>query len=41
MHRVGRTGRAEATGNARTLAAPEELRTLRALEKAMGLPLQQ
>mgnify|MGYP001309994053 FL=1 len=41
VHRVGRTGRAEATGNALTLAAPEELRTLRALEKAMGLPLQQ
>jgi len=40
VHRVGRTGRAEATGNALTLAAPEELRTLRALEKAMGLPLQ-
>ena len=40
VHRVGRTGRAEATGNALTLAAPEELRALRALEKAMGLPLQ-
>ena len=40
VHRVGRTGRAETAGNALTLAAPEELRTLRALEKAMGVPLQ-
>jgi ATP-dependent RNA helicase RhlE len=40
VHRVGRTGRAEATGNALTLVAPEELRALRALEKAVGVQLQ-
>ena len=40
VHRVGRTGRAEATGSALTLVAPEELRALRALEKAVGLQLQ-
>jgi len=40
VHRVGRTGRAESTGCALTLAAPEELRALRALEKAVGVQLQ-
>ena len=40
VHRVGRTGRAETTGSALTLAAPEELRALRALEKAVGVQLQ-
>jgi ATP-dependent RNA helicase RhlE len=40
VHRVGRTGRAETTGNALTLVAPEELRALRALEKAVGVQLQ-
>ena len=40
VHRVGRTGRAEATGSALTLVAPEEKRALRALEKAVGLQLQ-
>ncbi len=40
VHRVGRTGRSEAAGAALTLAAPEELRTLRALEKAVGVQLQ-
>jgi ATP-dependent RNA helicase RhlE len=40
VHRVGRTGRAESTGTALTLAAPEELRALRALEKAVGIQLQ-
>jgi ATP-dependent RNA helicase RhlE len=40
VHRVGRTGRAETTGCALTLAAPEELRALRALEKAVGVQLQ-
>src|SRR4029079_8081457 len=39
VHRVGRTGRAESTGSALTLAAPEELRALRALEKAVGVQL--
>jgi ATP-dependent RNA helicase RhlE len=41
VHRVGRTGRAESTGSALTLAAPEELRALRALEKAVGVQLHQ
>jgi len=40
VHRVGRTGRAESTGSALTLVAPEELRALRALEKAVGVQLQ-
>jgi ATP-dependent RNA helicase RhlE len=40
VHRVGRTGRAEATGNALTLVAPEEVRALKALEKAVGVQLQ-
>jgi ATP-dependent RNA helicase RhlE len=40
VHRVGRTGRAEAVGSALTLVAPEELRALRALEKAVGVQLQ-
>jgi ATP-dependent RNA helicase RhlE len=40
VHRVGRTGRAETTGSALTLVAPEEERALRALEKAVGLQLQ-
>jgi ATP-dependent RNA helicase RhlE len=40
VHRVGRTGRADATGTALTLVAPEELRALRALEKAVGVQLQ-
>ena len=40
VHRVGRTGRAETTGRALTLVAPEEIRALRALEKAVGVQLQ-
>jgi ATP-dependent RNA helicase RhlE len=40
VHRVGRTGRAESTGSALTLVAPDELRALRALEKAVGVQLQ-
>jgi ATP-dependent RNA helicase RhlE len=40
VHRVGRTGRAESPGSALTLAAPEELRALRALEKAVGVQFQ-
>ena len=40
VHRVGRTGRAESTGSALTLVAPEEARALRALEKAVGVQLQ-
>jgi ATP-dependent RNA helicase RhlE len=40
VHRVGRTGRAETSGSALTLVAPEELRALKALEKAVGVQLQ-
>ena len=40
VHRVGRTGRAETAGRALTLVAPEEVRALRALEKAVGVQLQ-
>jgi ATP-dependent RNA helicase RhlE len=40
VHRVGRTGRADSTGSALTLVAPEEVRALRALEKAVGVQLQ-
>jgi ATP-dependent RNA helicase RhlE len=40
VHRVGRTGRAEATGTALTLVAPEELRALHALQRSFGMELQ-
>ena len=40
VHRVGRTGRDLTAGTALTLAAPEELRALRALEKSVGVQLQ-
>jgi ATP-dependent RNA helicase RhlE len=36
IHRVGRTGRAELTGDAFTFAAPEEEGDLRAIERAIG-----
>ncbi|MGI9039630.1 MAG: DEAD/DEAH box helicase [Gemmatimonadales bacterium] len=36
IHRVGRTARAEATGDAFTLVAPEEEGELRAIERAVG-----
>jgi ATP-dependent RNA helicase RhlE len=36
IHRVGRTGRAEATGDAFTFVAPEDEPALRAIEKAIG-----
>jgi ATP-dependent RNA helicase RhlE len=35
VHRVGRTGRAEAAGTAVTLVAPEELSALRVIEKSL------
>jgi ATP-dependent RNA helicase RhlE len=35
VHRVGRTGRAEAAGIALTLVAPEELSALRSIEKSL------
>jgi ATP-dependent RNA helicase RhlE len=39
VHRVGRTGRAAATGTALTLVAPEELRALEALQRSFGTEL--
>jgi ATP-dependent RNA helicase RhlE len=36
IHRVGRTGRAEATGDAFTFVAPDEEADVRAIEKAVG-----
>jgi ATP-dependent RNA helicase RhlE len=36
IHRVGRTGRAEATGEAFTFVAPQEESDLRAIERAIG-----
>jgi ATP-dependent RNA helicase RhlE len=36
IHRVGRTGRAEATGDAFTFVAPDEEEDLRRIEKAVG-----
>ena len=36
IHRVGRTGRAEATGDAFTFVAPDEERDLQAIERAIG-----
>jgi ATP-dependent RNA helicase RhlE len=39
IHRVGRTGRAEATGEAYTFVAPEDEGSLRAIERAVGKPL--
>jgi ATP-dependent RNA helicase RhlE len=39
IHRVGRTARAEMTGEAYTFAAPQELDDLRAIERAIGKQL--
>jgi ATP-dependent RNA helicase RhlE len=39
VHRVGRTGRNDATGHALTLADPHERRDLEAIERAFGLEL--
>ena len=39
IHRVGRTGRAELTGDAFTFVAPEEEGDLRAIERAIGKAL--
>lgn len=40
VHRVGRTGRAEAVGIALTLVDREELPTMREIERALNLPLE-
>ena len=39
VHRVGRTGRNDATGHALTLADPQEREDLEEVEKAFGLKL--
>jgi ATP-dependent RNA helicase RhlE len=39
VHRVGRTARAEATGDAFTFVSPEEEEDLRAIERLLGRPL--
>jgi ATP-dependent RNA helicase RhlE len=39
IHRVGRTARADATGDAHTFVAPEEEQDLRAIERAVGKPI--
>jgi ATP-dependent RNA helicase RhlE len=40
VHRVGRTGRADATGTALTLVSPEEVRALQALQRSFGIEMQ-
>lgn len=40
IHRVGRTGRAEATGDAYTFAAPEEQELIQAIERKVGKPIE-
>ncbi|HUF12594.1 MAG TPA: DEAD/DEAH box helicase [Longimicrobiales bacterium] len=39
VHRVGRTGRADLTGDAYTFAAPEEASLVREIEKRLGKPI--
>jgi ATP-dependent RNA helicase RhlE len=39
IHRIGRTGRAERTGDAFTLVTPDDKDMVRTLEKVMGKPL--
>ena len=39
IHRIGRTARAEASGRASSLAAPEEHEQLRAIERHLGHPV--
>ena len=39
IHRIGRTGRAQRTGDAFTLVTPEDNDMIRALERIMGQPL--
>lgn len=41
VHRAGRTGRAEATGIALTLVAPDELPALQDIERAIGIPIRE
>ena len=37
MHRVGRTGRAESTGDAFTLLTEDDVRNARSIERYMGV----
>ncbi|MGH7719082.1 MAG: DEAD/DEAH box helicase [Gemmatimonadaceae bacterium] len=39
VHRIGRTGRAAATGDAFTLMAPDEIATVRLIERVLGQPI--
>jgi ATP-dependent RNA helicase RhlE len=39
IHRIGRTGRAQRTGDAFTLVTPEDNDMIRSLERIMGHPL--
>jgi ATP-dependent RNA helicase RhlE len=39
IHRIGRTGRAERTGDAYTLITPEDQDMVRSIEKVLGKPL--
>jgi ATP-dependent RNA helicase RhlE len=41
LHRVGRTGRADAVGTALTLIAAEEVRALRAIEQSLNIQLKE
>lgn len=39
VHRIGRTGRALATGDAFTFMAPDEIATVRLIERVLGQPI--
>jgi superfamily II DNA/RNA helicase len=39
-HRIGRTGRVEKSGEAFTLAVPEDASQVRAIEKLLGKPIE-
>ena len=39
MHRIGRTGRAAATGDAYTFMAADEIAMVRLIERTLGQPI--
>ncbi|OYV67565.1 MAG: RNA helicase, partial [Gemmatimonadetes bacterium 21-71-4] len=39
VHRIGRTGRADATGDAFTFMAPNEISMVRTIERMIGAPI--
>ncbi|HZO20094.1 MAG TPA: DEAD/DEAH box helicase [Gemmatimonadaceae bacterium] len=39
VHRIGRTGRATATGDAFTFMSPDEIATVRTIERVLGTPI--